>query len=211
MTFQKFLGVVIFSGMLSACAAPGGYYNTDGRYVAYKYNKKGVPVVSASRGSGEYVSREAIGYTEYVSALDEAKKEGVTSENMIDEYVASLAKEKPNREISHVSYESLKKPDVSQFWGKPKGSVGEGLTLMNESLRKRFNDALSTTPVGSQAKWRYNDRSFIFMPNSDIFQPFYSGGNCRDGVFINYKNDREEKVRGLFCQKGRGADWFYLR
>ncbi|MAF31355.1 MAG: hypothetical protein CMF60_04035 [Magnetococcales bacterium] len=202
MSFQRFLCSVLCCTALASCAMPQGYS---------RYHQKSVPVVSASRGAGEYISREdSVSYKEYVSALEEAKKESSAKsqpsyENPIDEFIAGLGDE------DAIEYESLEGSSLSSLWGKPLGSIGEGVTIMNLGVRKRFNDALSTTPVGSQAKWRSGESRFIFMPNSDVYQPYYSGGNCRDGVFVNLSQGREEKVRGLFCQKGRGADWFYIR
>lgn len=100
---------------------------------------------------------------------------------------------------------------AASLWGTPAGSVGQGVTLLDESLRQRLNDALSTTPVEGEARWNVGYQQFIFMPNGDIYQPYRSGGNCRDGVFIHYGASKEEKVRGLFCQQGRGSDWYLIR
>ncbi len=206
MVSQSIGCLLLVSVLLASCT---------GGYAPYQqgYYKKGVPIVSASRGTDEYISRETTSYKEYVSALEAAKQEETYGKqiktNPIDDYVAGLTEE--SESISSVRYEKLDSPSLSSIWGKPVGSVGEGVTLMVVENRKRFNDALTTTPVGSQAKWRYGDGKFIFMPNSDVYEPYYSGGNCRDGVFIHYDQGREEKIRGLFCQKGRGSDWFYIR
>lgn len=206
MVSQNIIYVMFVSALLVSCT---GSYTPYGQ----PHYKKGVPIVSASRGTDEYISRGTKSYKEYVSALEEAKQEEMYGKQIkgdpIDDYVAGLTEE--TESVSTVRFEKLDSPNLSSIWGKPVGSVGEGVTLMTAENRKRFNDALTTTPVGSQAKWRYGDRSFIFMPNSDVYQPYYSGGNCRDGVFIHYDQGREEKIRGLFCQKGRGSDWFYIR
>ncbi|MFT7144699.1 MAG: hypothetical protein ACI8QY_000753 [bacterium] len=203
--FKKptYLWVVVL--LLQACTPHGG---------VTPYDRKGaLPVVSASRGTGEYISRGKAEYASYISALDEAREEEVHGKQLkkdpIDAYVDQLVNEAAP--VSNIEYLPLKQKALSSIWGKPVDSVGDGVTLMNTELRTRFNDALSTTPMSSQARWRYGDRSFIFMPNSDIFQPYYSGGNCRDGVFVNYIEGREERLRALFCQKGRGADWYLMR
>lgn len=204
--FKALISIFIIILSLQACTPhQRGYY----------YDHKGaLPVVSASRGEEEYVSRGKSEYASYISALEEARKEESQGkqlkENPIDTYVEGLSKEE-KAIPSDIEFSILKSKALSSVWGKPVDGVGDGVTLMNAELRTRFNDALSTTPVSSQARWRYGKRSFIFMPNSDIFQPYYSGGNCRDGVFVNYIDGREERLRGLFCQQGRGADWYLIR
>lgn len=209
MFFRKLVYISFTGSLLASCAAPGGF-SPYGQEVY----KKGVPVVSASRGTGEYISRETTSYKEYISALEQAKKDTHLKNepvNLIDEYVLGLQDEQKDSKSTFIQYNEPITP-LTFIWGKPAGSVGEGVTLMDSSLRKRFNDALSTTPVGSQAKWGYRGKSFIFMPNSDVYQPYHSGGKCRDGIFVNLNEDgQEEKLRGLFCQKGRGADWHYIR
>tara|TARA_R110000868_G_scaffold218576_2_gene469335 strand:+ start:260604 stop:261230 length:627 start_codon:yes stop_codon:yes gene_type:complete len=204
LTYLLFIGL-----LLQSCAAYQGspYYDRGSAQ----------PVVSASRGTGEYVSRGKSEYTAYISALEEARQEDLNGKQLkpntqspIDDFVEGLSQESGSS-VSAIQYVPLKTKALSSLWGKPVGSVGEGVTLMNVDLRTRFNDALSTTPMSSQARWRYGNRSFIFMPNSEIFQPYYSGGNCRDGVFVDYVDGMEERLRGLFCQTGRGADWYLVR
>lgn len=97
------------------------------------------------------------------------------------------------------------------LWGQPAGSVGEGETLLDENLRRRLNDALATTPVEGEARWNVGTQQFIYMPNGPIYSPFRSGGSCRDGIFISYNGEMEEKVRGLFCRQGVGSDWYLMR
>jgi hypothetical protein len=207
--FQKFVYLLCIGSVLASCTAPSVY----NPYVQ-GVHKKGVPVVSATRGTDEYISRETKSYKEYISALEEAKQENASdqkTEDVIDAYVSELQSEQITGN-SFLEYTKLDGRKHKSLWRNPVGSVGEGVTLMDMSLRKRFNDALSTTPIGSQAKWHYKNKNFIFMPNSDVYQPYYSGGRCRDGVFVNFDEmGREEKLRGLFCQKGRGADWYYIR
>lgn len=212
--FLKRFFLLIAVCTLVACESPRG------GYAPYGQNAKTVSVVSASRGTGEYISSNRSSYQSYVSALEEAKKEAVfgkqlkQDESPVDDYLANLSAEDfdPHKKEADIQIVPMKNAQaLSSLWGKPVGSVVEGVTLLDDTLRTRFNDAVSTTPVSSQARWRYGDYSFIFMPNSDIYQPFYSGGNCRDGVFVNFQSGAEERLRGLFCQKGRGADWYLVR
>lgn len=97
------------------------------------------------------------------------------------------------------------------LWGKPAGSVGQGVTLLDEKLRSRLNDALSTTPLEGEARWAVGAQQFLFMPNGAIYNPFRSGGSCRDGIFISYNGKMEDEVRGLFCRQGIGSDWYLMR
>ena len=101
--------------------------------------------------------------------------------------------------------------NATQLWGKPPTSGRAGVTLNEESLRTRLNDALSTTPLGGTAKWNSGNLTFMFVPNSPVYTPHHSGGRCRDGVFAIYGDGfTDQCLRGLFCQSGPGANWLLI-
>ncbi|MFZ2620758.1 MAG: hypothetical protein WAX89_07800 [Alphaproteobacteria bacterium] len=100
---------------------------------------------------------------------------------------------------------------ASGLWGKPPASTGIGVTLADDEMRSRLNDALTTTPLNGQARWENQGLVYIFLPNSPVYMPHRSGGRCRDGVFTVYGDGfTNQKVRGLFCQTGPAADWLLL-
>lgn len=192
-TLGKITLSVVCVGALSACTQPMPVVSPQSPYQTYPY-----------------ISKQMMHQKEYVSALMEAQMEESLKQSSslvqadpspVHEVVAPKAKR---------SY-GKKSDDISALWGKPPAAVGDGITLMNPETRKRLNDALSTTPVDGEAKFRYGSRQFIFMPNSKVYQPYRTGGRCRDGIVIHYDEQGEEQLRGLFCQQGRGADWLLLK
>ena len=90
--------------------------------------------------------------------------------------------------------------------GTPAG--GTGVTLLNPAMRTRLNDALKTTPTGGEVTWTGGDLTYTLAPNSPVYIPQHSGGQCRDAVLTifgdGFTNMRE---RSLFCQSGPRADW----
>lgn len=181
-------------------------------------------VVSATPNSKAYVYRDQARMAqEYISALEDAKEEGGLNAPAgakvpsLDEY-ALTSDEEMEQAFQEVLLQTdagvVGKADDGDFgalWGRPPAFLGEGATILNKQIRGRFNDAIATTPTEGKVEWRYGKHQFIFMPNSAIFQPFYSGGNCRDGVFIHFDGVKNDRTRALFCQKGPGADWYVQR
>jgi hypothetical protein len=193
---------------------------------------KSVPIVSSTSNSKPYVHASAAREKSYVSAMESARTDyraygdyalanpKSTPKNvdpeMEEAFLAAMMQEEPtspvDKSLDKVSGVVGKANDselsFDKLWGKPPTFLGSGVTIMNKQIRKRFNDAIATTPVQGKVEWRYGKSQFIFMPNSEIYQPFYSGGNCRDGVFIHFDGKTNERTRSLFCQQGIGSDWF---
>jgi hypothetical protein len=197
------------------------------------------PVVSSTSNYKEYVYRDHKRVEqEYISALAEAQSEAsstplseytVSSKKADESVTTSAAMERAFMDAIAQTDDSEKEGSTATdasgvlgkatvtslseegLWGKPPAFLGDGVTILNKQVRSRFNDAIATTPSEGKVEWRYGKNQFIFMPNSPIFQPFYSGGNCRDGVFIHFDGVKNDRTRGLFCQKGPGADWYIQR
>lgn len=189
MTLRTTIPLLCVAALFTGCAQP--------RAVVSSHSVYGSP----------YISKQHLAEKEYVSALMEAQMEESVKG------ASPLVQANPMPKVAPVVSGHLQ-PQVSRIsalWGKPPGAVGQGITLMNPETRKRLNDALSTTPVDGEARFRYGSRQFIFMPNSEVYQPYRTGGRCRDGLVIHYDEQGEEQLRGLFCQQGRGADWLLLR
>ena len=143
-------------------------------------------VVSAHKPNyQQYVTQQAT----YEKALNAAQMESVAQKQ--DTHVPQL--------------------DIAMLWGRPAGFIGYGDTLIDGAARLRFNDALATTPLTSEAKWQTKNIQFVFYPNSELFQAYRSGGRCRDGVLIAYNGNEKDQLRALFCQIAPGSDWYVVR
>ena len=144
-----------------------------------------------------YVSATSAGDEDaaYVAALEEAQNEYAREEQAVNDVVAAALPE-------------TTLPATGDLWARPLTSAGQGVTLKNEDTRRRLNDALDTTPLGGSARWEAEPLKFLFLPNSPVYTPHQSGGRCRDGVFAVYGDGfNDQRIRGLFCQTGPGADW----
>ena len=143
-------------------------------------------------------SPEQVYVDEYVSALDAAQAE----------HAAQEFEQTPQEETSVATATKHQWEDATKLWGRPPTSTSQGVTLTDENLRQRLNDALETTPLGGTAKWDAANLTFLFVPNSPVYTPHHSGGRCRDGVFAVYGDGfTDQRFRGLFCQSGPSADW----
>ena len=207
------------SGVLSACQTAQPKPDPVSVVASSRYNEYTQPVF-AQRKSSEVVSNwlsKEVGEQQQMDA------------SSLEQKIATLIQENKNLKVQLTEQQTLSekavldavaatknqikqaKTQLSSLWGTPTGAVGQGVTVMDYQVRSRLNDALNTTPLDGEARWRQGSRSFIVKPNSEIYQPYRSGGNCRDAIFIHYATENEETVRGLFCQSGRGADWFLVR
>ena len=111
------------------------------------------------------------------------------------------------------AFEDVVKEDPNGFiagWITPRGELSSGITLKDEEGRKRLNDALNSTPLGSEAKWKIGNVSFVLTPNSKIYTAYKSGGICRDAFLLIYDNVSEDIKRGLFCKKGIASNWLKI-
>lgn len=90
--------------------------------------------------------------------------------------------------------------------GTPAG--GNGITLLEPAMRARLNDALKTTPTGGDVKWSAGNLTYSLAPNSPVYTPQHSGGQCRDALLTIYGDGFTNiRKRSLFCQSGPSADW----
>ena len=184
------LTIILISSLALTACHQSGYYHQQHQYTQPQPNT--VPYVSAHHAN----------YKEYVT---EPQK------NSGQEYISAWLEAQMEEERNGISVNQQNSKPRSDLWGTPPGIVGAGVTLINKSMRESLNDALSTTPLNGQAKWKYGDRQFMFMPNSEVYQPYHSGGNCRDAIIIHFGNSSQERLRGLFCQQGRGSDWLLVK
>jgi hypothetical protein len=134
-------------------------------------------------------------------------------------YVSSSVDEKSyvsatptNKELIS-AFDEVQKEEETMIkgWITPRGAVAKGITLQDEESRERLNDALHSTPLGSDAKWQKAGVSFVLTPNSAIYNAYKSGGMCRDAFLMIYDNHSDETTRGLFCKRGMTSDWLLLK
>ncbi len=186
MKLQMLIPVFTLAVSFSAC---GHYYSyNDGGYRYTSHQPVTQPYVSSGHQQTQ-TSGESVGIVHsYVSALDEAK--------------ADMATEKVVSAESEELYTDSFSP-----WVKAESGLGEGYVFSTGSHRKRFEDALETTPQGGEVRWQAGSQAVLFKPNSAIYQPYYSGGRCRDAVVMVTGGVQQHKTRGLFCQRAPGASW----
>lgn len=131
---------------------------------------------------------------QYVSALEEAIAEFDAPDTLLTENNATAA---PAPSIVG---------ETAGVLGTPAG--GSGVTLLNPAMRSRLNDALKTTPTGGDVKWTAGDLTYSLAPNSPVYTPQHSGGQCRDALLTIYGDGFTNiRKRSLFCQSGPSADW----
>lgn len=148
----------------------------------------------------QYHSRK--NYKSYVSSSVDEKS--YVSATPTDKELVS-AFEEAQRDEQHILHQTL----FVEGWVKPRGEAS-GLVLKDEESRERLDDALNSTPLGSDAKWNKGSVTFILTPNSTIYKAYKSGGVCRDVELIIYDDISEEVTRGLFCKKGVASGWIRL-
>ena len=185
---------------------------TPQRYYVPDYHRTGVN--TASVVSSHHPEQRT---KQYLTEREARSYEDALVEAQAEEFAGDVEKEVLLSD-QHLlkSLEVDRKPAVlssglGPLWGTPPGALAQGVTLLDESLRKRLNDALQSTPLSGEARWTVGYHQFVFMPNGEIYHPYRTGGSCRDGVFIHYGGAAEEKVRGLFCKQGQGGDWYLVR
>lgn len=180
---------VALAAVTAACTPYHTQYYRDGDH--YVPIQRVQPYVSAGNVQDAHAPQPEVGVVHsYVSALDEAK--------------ADMATETTHDVVEEGSFESF------SLWVPSEGGLENGFVLSGDARRKRFEDALSTTPQGGEVRWASGSQMFLFKPNSAIYQPYYSGGRCRDAVLMVTGGPQPQKTRGLFCQRAPGASWVMI-